>query len=73
MKKITGDTLLREVLKKESFKKILEKHHFPCLTCPFAKMEMENLRIKDVSKMYGIDEKNLLKDLNEALMNEKDS
>jgi len=63
MPKITKDTTLAEILLIPGAEKILTKHNLPCLWCPFAKMEMENLKIGDVCKMYGIDLEKLLKEL----------
>lgn len=61
--KITKDTTLAEILKSSEAEKILAKYNLPCLGCPFAKFEMENLKIGEVCKMYNIDLKNLLKEL----------
>lgn len=66
MPKITKDTTLAEILKYPEAKKILAKYNLPCLGCPFAKFEMENLKIGEVCKMYNIDLKNLLKELNKV-------
>jgi hybrid cluster-associated redox disulfide protein len=64
MPKITKDTTLAEILKYQELEKILIKYNLPCLGCPFAKFEMENLKIGEVCKTYNIDLKNLLKELN---------
>lgn len=64
MKKITKETKLSEILKNPKAEKVLGKHDFPCLTCPFAKFEMEELEIGKVCEMYGIDLDKILKDLN---------
>lgn len=64
MEKVKEDTILAEILKNPELVKVLEKYNLPCLSCPFAKMEMENLKIGDVCKMYDIDVEKLLKDLN---------
>lgn len=58
------DTTLAEILKKPENKKILAKYNLPCLTCPFASLEMEDLKIGKVCEMYKIDIDSLLKDLN---------
>lgn len=63
--KITKDTILAEIMAKESAKAVLAKHKVPCLTCPMAQFEVSELRIGEVCKMYGIDQKKLLADLNE--------
>ena len=67
MKKITEKTTLAEILKEPKLVEILEKYNFPCLTCPFARMEIENLEIGKVCDLYGIEIKKALKELNEAI------
>jgi hybrid cluster-associated redox disulfide protein len=65
--KITEDSTLSEVLAKPELINILAKYNLPCLGCPFAELEMENLKIGEVCRMYGIDSRSLLKELNEKL------
>ncbi|MFH0740139.1 MAG: hypothetical protein V1819_03735 [bacterium] len=65
-KKITKDTSLAEIMQKESAKGILAKHKVPCLTCPMAQFEIQDLKIGDVCKMYSLDLKSLLADLNNS-------
>jgi len=62
---IKADTTLAEILKFPQAEKILAKYNLPCLWCPFAKMEMETLKIGEICRMYGINIENLLKELNE--------
>jgi len=62
MLKITKDTTLAEVLKYPQAEKILAKYNLPCLGCPMAKFEIENLTLCQVCKMYRIDLENLLKE-----------
>ncbi|MDP2951601.1 MAG: hypothetical protein Q8N55_04430 [bacterium] len=62
--RITKTTTLENILEIPNVEQILSKHKVPCLTCPMAKFEMATLRIGDICKMYGIDEKELLKELN---------
>jgi len=66
MPKITKEKTLAEILNLPGAAKILAKYNLPCLSCPFAKMEMENLKIGQVCQMYNIDVKKLLKELNES-------
>ena len=61
------DTILAKILKDPKNEKILAKYNLPCLTCPLASIEMEELKIGDVCKMYGIDADKLLADLNKNL------
>jgi len=65
--RINQDALLKEILKIEGANDILFKHNIPCLFCPMAAFEMENLKIGDVCRIYGIDLKKLLKELNKFL------
>jgi hypothetical protein len=62
--KITKDSTLAEILELKGAEKILAKYNLPCLTCPFAKMEMESLKIGQICKLYGISLEKLLKELN---------
>lgn len=62
--KITKNTTLKDVLEIKGAKEVLSKHNIPCVTCPFAKMEMEKLRLRDVCENYNIKIKGLLEDLN---------
>jgi len=65
--KITKKTKLAKILDDKKVTKILEKYEFPCISCPFAKMEMENLDIGTICQMYDIDADALIKELNETL------
>ena len=62
--KITKDSALAGILELKGAKKILAKYNLPCLSCPFAKMEMESLKIGEICKLYGISLEKLLKELN---------
>jgi len=64
MKKITSRKTLAEVLELAGAEEILAKYKVPCLACPMAQYEMKELTIGDVCKMYGIDDKKLLAELN---------
>ncbi|MFH1643087.1 MAG: DUF1858 domain-containing protein [Patescibacteria group bacterium] len=66
MKKITENTSLIDILEYSGAEKILAKHNVPCVTCPFAKMEMDKLKIGQICEMYGIDLEKLLSDLNKG-------
>ena len=64
MKKITEKTILSEITSDQKMSEILAKYNLPCLSCPFAKYEMEQLRIGDVCQQYGIDAVKLIRELN---------
>lgn len=61
--KITKDTTLKEILGVKGIEKILIKNNVPCVTCPFAKMEMEKLTLGNICKIYNIKIEKLLEDL----------
>lgn len=67
MEKITKDTTLAEILKYSEAEKILAKYNLPCLSCPFARIELEELKIGQVCQLYDIDAEKLIKELNETL------
>ncbi len=81
MEKITKDTNLAEILElpgadhiRKKFsnraRKILAKYNLPCLGCPMAKFEIQNLKLGEVCKMYRIDIEKVLRELNEKIENE---
>ena len=69
MAKINEDTTLAEILKYSGNEEVLAKYNLPCLSCPMAEFELENLKIGEVCKMYGIKTEKLLKELNERVKN----
>jgi hypothetical protein len=64
MKKFAKDTILEKILEQEKTKKILIKHRVPCVTCPFARIEMNRISIGEICNMYGVEADELLKELN---------
>lgn len=64
MTKVTSKTTLEKILKKAGADEILAKHGVPCLSCPMAQFEIDKLKIGEVCKMYKLNLKNILKDLN---------
>ncbi len=65
-RKFTKETILADILEIPGAKEILAKYKVPCLICPMAQFEIQDLKIGDVCKMYGIDLKKLLADLNKT-------
>jgi len=63
-KKITSNTKLADIMKMKGGEEVLSKYNVPCLSCPMAQAEMDFLKIGDVCKTYGIDEKKVLAALN---------
>lgn len=69
--KFNENSILGEILKFPGAEKILEKHQLPCLHCPMAKYELHALKLGEVAKVYGIDLKKVLKELNELAEKKK--
>jgi len=63
-KSITEKTILVKIFKKKGALLILAKYRLPCLICPMIKFEIEKLTIGQVSRMYNLDLKKLLFELN---------
>jgi hypothetical protein len=61
---VTPESTLEEIIKLKGAADILKKHTVPCITCPMMKMEMNILKIGTICKIYGIDCKKLIDDLN---------
>jgi hypothetical protein len=62
--KIDVGTTLAKILKKDGAEEILMKNGVPCLSCPVASLEIDNLKIGEVCKAYGLNLKKILKELN---------
>jgi len=65
--KITQKTKLSKLLDDKKALKVLEKYDFPCISCPYARLEMEVLELGNVCEMYNIDSTKLIKELNDKL------
>ena len=63
-KMITEKTKLGEIYKLKNSYEILSKYQVPCVTCPYAKLEMDKLDLGQIAEMYGINIKGLLEELN---------
>jgi len=68
-KKYTESSVLSEIINDPKGRKVLEDYNIPCLSCPFASLEIDKLRLGDICKAYKLDLNGILKKLNE----EKDS
>ncbi len=62
----TDKSTLEEILQLSGAEGVLLKYDVPCLGCPMARLEMENLKIGQICAMYGIALDKLLADLNAA-------
>lgn len=58
------DTTLDELLENDHAQQVLAEHEVPCLGCPMAQLEMENLTLEEICKRYGLDLDKILKELN---------
>ena len=64
MSKITTKTTLEKILESPKSEEILIKYGVPCVSCPMAAFEIEGLEIGKVAKMYELDLRAILKELN---------
>ena len=64
MAKITSKNTLSSIIKKKGAAEILNENGVPCLSCPMAQFEIDNLQIGKVCKMYKLDLAKILKELN---------
>lgn len=64
---IDKNSILAKILKNPKAEKILAKYNLPCLTCPMARFEIENLKLGEVCKTYKINLEKLLGELNKNL------
>ncbi len=71
--KVSPKNTLKEILKIKGAKEILLKYGVPCLSCPMAALEIESLKLEDVCKVYGIDLKKIIKEINGLLKKTKSS
>ncbi len=69
--KITEDTTVADVMEIPGALQVLAKYGLPCIHCPMAAFEIGELKIGEVSKAYGLNDKKLIKELNEILKSEK--
>jgi hypothetical protein len=64
IKKITAKTTLAKILEMKNGEEILHKFGVPCMSCPMAKFEIEELQIGQVCKMYDLPLKEIIAELN---------
>ena len=63
---VNKNTTLEKILEQKGAEEILHKHNVPCVSCPMAPMELSELKIGEVCKMYGLDLEKILIDLNKS-------
>ena len=64
MNEITSKSSLKNVLAVKGVEEVLDKYQVPCLTCPMAAMEMDQLTIGQICEKYHIEENALIDDIN---------
>ena len=62
--KIKKNSTLAEIIKKKGGSEILAKNNVPCLSCPMAQFEVDDLKIGEVCETYGLKLSKILKELN---------
>ena len=63
---INKDTSLGEVLQNRKAAEILSKHRLPCMGCPMANIEMDEITLAQICEAYGLDYEEIKEDLKEA-------
>jgi len=69
--KVTNKTTLKKIINKKGGAEILMKNGVPCLSCPMASFEIDKLQIGKVCKMYGLNIKKILKEINNGKKDSK--
>ena len=64
--KINAGTTLDKIIDKKGGMEAMAKHGVPCISCPMAQFEIDKLEIGEVCKMYGLNLKGILADLNKT-------
>lgn len=62
--KFNQKSTLEKILEIKGADEILAKNGVPCLSCPMASFEIGKLKIGEVCKMYGLNLKKILDELN---------
>ena len=57
-------TKLADILAIVGAEEVLHKFQVPCMTCPMMKMEIDELTIGNIAKMYALDLEGILRELN---------
>lgn len=69
--KYSDKSTLGKVLNHKKGPELLAKYHVPCISCHMAASELDSLTLRDLGRAYGIDIKNLIKDLNGPVSEKK--
>ena len=61
--KIDKNTKLLDLLDNPKLVEVLQQHNLPCLFCPFARFEAQDLTLAQICQTYDLDIISLVKDL----------
>jgi hypothetical protein len=61
--KITKQTNLGEIMELKGVNEVLSKHDVPCISCPMAQFEMNELTLGQICENYDIDAEKLIQEL----------
>ncbi len=64
-RKYTEDTKLSEVISSPEARRIIDRYNLPCMNCAMAAYEASILTLGQISRTYGLNIDELLKELNE--------
>lgn len=64
MVKVTKDTTLEKIMQMKNGEEVLHKNFVPCVSCPMAPLELSDLKIGEVCRVYKLDLKKILNELN---------
>ena len=67
MAKITSKTTLEKILEIKGAEEVLAKYNVPCLSCPMAGLELNQIEIGDVGKLYKLETKKIINELNRLI------
>lgn len=63
---VDKDTKLGEILEKQEAAKVLAQNKVPCLGCPMANIEMDQITLAQICEAYGLDYEKIKEDLKEV-------
>lgn len=70
-KRFDENSTIKEILESKRGFEVLIKYNVPCLGCPMASLEISRLKLGEVARVYGLDLKKILKELNSERMKKR--
>ena len=67
LEQITESTSLDKLVSNERIYPILQKYGVPCIDCPMMQDEFDQLNLKKVCELYGINYKKIIEEINGVL------